>query len=55
VVWDVSNPAYAADDEVDAKGNGNGLVCAQAKKLVDDGSGGTFQQYNFIDDAGTTH
>lgn len=50
VIWDVSAEPYAVDNFVDELGNGNGVVCARPLYAVDDGSGGLFQIYNFIDD-----
>jgi|tagenome__1003787_1003787.scaffolds.fasta_scaffold20980906_2 hypothetical protein len=54
-VWDVGDTSvYAADNLTDEMGNGNGIVCALAKKLVLDENGEWFQMYQFIDDTGTT-
>jgi hypothetical protein len=48
-LWDVNTVPYAADNAVDDKGNADGWVCAQPKKVVIDESGNPFQIYNFID------
>lgn len=48
-LWDVDAEPYTVDNEVDEKGNGDGLVCARPMKsfFVDDGT--TYQVYNFFD------
>jgi hypothetical protein len=49
ILWDVNTEPYAVDNAVDARGNGDGWVCAQPKKIVLDENGDPFQIYNFID------
>jgi hypothetical protein len=47
--WDVTTVPYLADNAVDEKGNGDGVVCAKPGGvfILDDGT--PFQLYNFID------
>jgi hypothetical protein len=49
-LWDVSTQPYQADNAVDAKGNGDGSVCAKPvdSKTFQDG-GQTYPVYSFID------
>jgi hypothetical protein len=53
--WDVSMGPYQADNQVDAEGNGDAVVCAKpldSKTFELDGQ--TFQIYQFIDNVAGT-
>jgi hypothetical protein len=48
--WDVSTQPYQVDNQVDAEGNGDGLVCAKPLDAKTFQVGGqTYQIYSFID------
>ena len=49
ILWDVNSEPYGADNFVDAKGNGDGWVCARPIHVVTDENGEPFQIYNFLD------
>jgi hypothetical protein len=53
--WPVSTEPYQADNQVDAEGNGDGLVCAKPLDSKTFQVGGqTYQIYNFIDNVAGT-
>jgi hypothetical protein len=48
-LWDIATEPYGVDNSVDAKGNGDGWVCARPIYVVTDENGEPFQIYNFLD------
>ena len=53
--WPVSTQPYQVDNQVDAEGNGDGLVCVKPLDSKTFQVGGqTFQIYNFIDNVAGT-
>ena len=52
IYWDVTTEPYQADNNVDERGNNNGVACALPGKKTFELDGVVYTIYNFIDDAG---